>query len=351
MNLHWNQLFRIQILLCLVAAVAGCLVCDYTAAALDTPAQNLMQLVSGRKEVAKIYDQNGIPKVYYPKLKAAFYNPVRIASHANWLYRKGNDSERGKENIRTFLKYADWLKNNLKISHYQGRTYGLWEYDFYWQAYDLTPPWKSGMAQGAGLNALGHAYQITRDASYLTAAKYALNAFLVDVKNGGVTYQDSEEDWWIEEYISSTGRQSRVLNGAIYALLGVYEYWQSTGDETALEVYRKGLNSVRKQLPKYDMGWWSYYDAIGTIATSKYHQVHIELTRDLYNISNEEVFLKYSERWAKYKSSYFKREFIKQRPDYHDMAILGLNILGIWLIGNLAAGLWLLCRKLFGRMA
>jgi hypothetical protein len=348
---NWVLFLRIQIFLCLVAVVSGCFLCSYTADVLDAPARDLMQIVSGRKDVAQMFDSNGIPKVYYPKLKAAFYNPVRIASHANWLYRQGNNPEKGGDNFKTFLKYADWLKDNLKIMHYQGRTYGIWEYHFYWETYHLAPPWRSGMAQGAGLNALGHAYLITKDIRYLSAAKYALNAFLIDVKNGGVTYQDTEEDWWIEEYIGADGRQSRVLNGAIYALLGVYEFWKSTGDEVAFEVYRKGLNGIRKQLPKYDMGWWSYYDAIGSIATSKYHQVHIELTRDLFEISREEIFLRYSERWAHYKDSYFKREFLKQRPDYHDMVILGLNILGIWLIGNLAAGLWLLHRKRFRQRA
>ena len=74
--------------------------------------------------------------------------------------------------------------------------------------------------------------------------------------------------------------------------------------------------------------------------------VQIELTRDLYDITGEKIILNYSDRWASYKNSYFIREFIKQRPDYHDMVILGLNVLGVWIAGNIVGGLLLLCRKI-----
>jgi heparosan-N-sulfate-glucuronate 5-epimerase len=338
------KLMRFQLTLCLLAAGSGCFISNYTAAVLDSPAQKLMAFSTGRTAMSPILDEHDIPKVYYSKLRDSFYNPVHIASRAAALYKHKSDPEKGAENVKTFLKYADWLKNNLEINTYDGLVYGIWEYNFPWATYKLTPPWRSGMAQGAGLDILSKAHQIKKDPAYLISAKYALNAFLVDVKNGGVTYQDSDEEWWIEEYIGTGGLESRVLNGAIYALLDIYEFWKITGDAKAWEVYHKGLNSIIKRLPKYDTGWWSYYDAIGTIATQKYHKVHIELLRDLYNISGEEIFLQYSNRWANYKDSYFIREFIKQRPDYHDMVILGLNMLAIWLIGNFAAALRLICR-------
>lgn len=341
-----RHFFQFQFILCIFAAGIGCLLCNYTADMLSKPAQKLMEFITSKGKMPLKMDEHGIPQVYYSRLKGAFINPGRVAMLANWLYEHRNNPEKGADNIKTFLKYADWLKNNLRIVAHDGLDYGIWEYHFYYETYKLKPPWRSGMAQAAGVNALGKAFLTTNDAAYLTSAKYALNAFLVNTNNGGVTYQDTDQEWWIEEYIGDTGQETRVLNGAIYALLDVYEFWKTTGDPTAWDVYRRGLNSIRKQLSKYDMGWWSYYDAIGTIATQNYHTVHIRLTRDLYNISGEEVFLEYSERWAKYRNSYFKREFIKQRPDYHDMVILGLNVLGVWITGNLVAVLLLIYRKM-----
>ena len=345
-NMAYKQFFRYQLIFCLFSFGAGILLCNYTADILSRPAVNVMKFVTGGKAISPEMDKQGIPKVFYPKLKKAFYNPVHIASQALGLYQQRNDPENGTDSLKTFLKYADWLKSNLRVTIYDGLTFGVWEYHFYWANYNLTPPWRSGMAQGAGLDVLSKAYAITKDPSYLTSAKYALNAFLVSVKNGGVTYQDSDQDWWFEEYVANNGIESRVLNGAIYALLDIYEFWKITGDTTARDVYFKGLSSIRNRLAEYDTGWWSYYDAIGTIATEKYHNVHIELTKDLYDITGEKIFLKYSERWSRYKNAYFVREFIKQRPDYHDMVILGLNVMGIWLFGNLIGGIWLLRRKI-----
>jgi len=344
-NMSFKRFYRYQLILCLFSFGAGIFLCNYTEDILSKPAVNVMRFASGKNGASPEIDERGIPKVFYPRLGRSFYNPVHIASNAIGFYQQRNDPERGKENLKRFLEYADWLKNNLRMATYEGFAFGVWQYHFYWANYELKPPWRSGMAQGAGLDVLNKAYEITRDPSYLNSAKLALNAFLVDVKNGGVTYQDAAEDWWFEEYAGSDGIESRVLNGAMYALIDVYEFWKKTGDTTARDVYRKGLNGIRKHLPEYDKGWWSYYDAIGTIATKKYHDVHIELTKKLYDISGQEIFLEYSERWAGYKDSYFIREFVKQRPDYHDLVILGLNILGVWVMGTAVLGIFFFYRK------
>ena len=51
------------------------------------------------------------------------------------------------------------------------------------------------MANGQALQVLIKAHEITQDLRYLIAAKSLLSAFFVEVKDGGITYKDSPNDW------------------------------------------------------------------------------------------------------------------------------------------------------------
>ena len=129
----------------------------------------------------------------------------------------------------------------------------------------------------------------------------------------------------------------------------IYEFWQTTGDKDAQALFAKGVNSIKNRLDQYDAGWWTYYDAIGTIATKKYHNVHIKLVKELYDITGDKIFLEYSKKWSEYKTPYFIREFLKQKPDYHDIVILGLNVLGVLVLEYFFVGLFFLLKRDTGR--
>ncbi|MCM2283284.1 MAG: D-glucuronyl C5-epimerase family protein [Desulfobacula sp.] len=339
-----NQLFFL-----ILALIFSIFLSNYTHSIFDKPAIRILKIATGGDEKNFEIDQDGIPKVFYPKLKEAFYNPVYISHKAIAFYENFKTSKKDSESVKSFIKYSIWLKNNLRIMSYGDLTYGIWEYHFAWPNYRLTPPWRSGMAQGAGIKVLHSAFEVTGDETFLVAAKYALTAFMIEVKNGGVTYKDSPDEWWFEEYAGGNNLESRVLNGAIYALIDIYEFWENTGNEDAKKIYNLGLNSIRKNLEKYDAGWWSYYDLTGTIATQKYHNVHIELLKRLYDITGETFFLKYNEKWSHYNTSYFIREFIRQRPDYHDLVILGLNFLCVLIIEYMVVGFYFSIKRIGAR--
>ena len=325
------------------SVIAGGILSNITANFLSNPASKLMRLVTGDSLDSTEKRSEEIPKVFYPRLRKAVYNPLFIASRALSDLKSAGDQDR--ENARKiFLKRADWLKEHLTISDFNGLKYGTWEYDFPFHYYELEPPWRCGMAQGYCISALSKAHEISGDASYLEAARYALNSFFIEVKDGGVIYKDSEDAWWFEEYAGGK-TQPRVLNGAIYAVLDVYGFWKYTGDKDAEILYKKGLNGIKKDLEKYDTGSWTYYDAIGTIAALHYHQDHIKLMQKLYDITGETIFQDYARKWSGYNMPFLKREFLIQKPDYHDMVILGLNIGGILLIGYIIMGIILLSRK------
>jgi hypothetical protein len=250
-----------------------------------------------------ILDNNGVPLVYYVeevngKLIGYQRNPVTTSLKANKFYEmyKKDNTESSKI---YFLNNANWLVNNLV----KKRNYALLQYDFPLATYSLNPPWYSAMANGLALQVLVKAHEITHDSKYLIAAKNLLNAFFIEVNDGGITYKDSSNEWWYEEYATNdkNAMVSRVLNGMMYAVLGIYDYYKYTNDADAKLLFDKGVNSIKKEISKYNDNGYSYYDLLGNPA-GKYHQIHADLTKQLYILTGEPIFNKYYELWKNYGS-------------------------------------------------
>ena len=57
----------------------------------------------------------------------------------------------------------------------------------------MKPPWLSSMAQSQAIQALIKANNLTKDNRYLNLSDRLLNAFFIEVKDGGVTYKDKND--------------------------------------------------------------------------------------------------------------------------------------------------------------
>ncbi len=226
-------------------------------------------------------------------------NPVTTVAQANEFYDnyKSNNNESSKT---YFLNNVNWLVNNAV----QKEKYALLPYNFPIPHYNLYPMWYSAMANGQALQVLIKAHEMTQDLRYLIAAKSLLNAFFIEVKGGGITYKDSPNEWWYEEYASNGKyvKNSRVLNGMLFTVLAIYDYYKYTNDADAKLLFDKGVNSIKKELSKYNNNGYSYYDLLGNPA-GKYHQTHVILTKKLYDLTGLAIFKEYSEFWKNYNPS------------------------------------------------
>jgi len=246
-----------------------------------------------------IIDPSGIPYVDYKIIDG---NNIGIQPNPVVIAQKGLeyfDSSTGSapHDIQFGLNCADWLVRNIV----RRETYSVWEYNFPWPYYNIPKPWISGMAQGLGIQLLLKAHSLTEDEIYLNTAEFALNAFFIDLKDRGVTIKD-EDGWWFEEYAHpSINPVPFVLNGFLFSLIGIYDFYQYTGSEKAKELTHQGIKKLLKELHSFDMGNWSYYDKLGTIATKKYHAVHIDLLEKLYYITNNNLINDYFRKWSKQK--------------------------------------------------
>ena len=251
-------------------------------------------------------DERGIPMLDYRGKIGMQYNPIAIAQwglgNYNLFCRTGDSQRRSG-----FLKAADWLGENLK----QNRS-GLWvwQHAFDWEYRDtLKAPWYSGLAQGQGISLLVRADKETNQAQYSHAAQRAFASFLMQVEDGGVTFTDENGDLWFEEYIVSP--PTHILNGFIWAAWGVHDYFLATGDPTAQTLFQQATETLRKNLPRYDLGFWSLYEQSGTrlpmVASSFYHQLHIVQLRVMERLTGEVEFGRVADRWEDYTRSCAKR--------------------------------------------
>lgn len=275
------------------------------------------------------FDENGVPVVSIRKLGAKYYNPVRVAVAAGEYLRQW---ETTKNDLwrRQFMACVDSLVENLRTRRDGEVVYGVWEYEYPF-SYDLEPPWVSALAQGMGAEILCKAFEVSGGQRYKEAAGRALDALYVEVKDGGVTYKDSDSEWWYEEFVGKGAKVSRALNGMMYALLSIHEYSTDCSDGRTRVLWSKGLQCLKSRLMTYDAGWWTYYDALGTIASKSYHGVHIDLLRKVHEVTSDPIFKKAIERWRGYRTGFVVREFIRQKPSWHDWVVLLLNI-GIVLV-------------------
>ena len=256
-------------------------------------------------------DDNGIPTVHYRGELGARENPVTVCQYAMEYWEEWvsfcNKTPVDSDSRRRFLHCADWLlEHGVEIDGML-----VWQYDF--PFYGAQPPWISGMAQGHAMQVLIRAYLLTRDVRYKEAAAKVLPVFFIDVAEGGVRCVEAEDAnaWWYAEY-ASPERQPKVLNGMIYALFGVHEYYSVTGDERAKTIFDNGIRAVLLHLDDYDTGNWTWYDRDREIPARNYHKIHINQLRRLYEITGEEKFRQTAEKWSDYPEPEFfrKRRYI-----------------------------------------
>ncbi len=144
---------------------------------------------------------------------------------------------------------------------------------------------------------------------YLEAAKRAFASFQQPIENGGVAFTDESGDLWFEEYIVSP--PTHILNGFIWALWGVYDYFLATKDGSAQELFSRGVRTLLHNLDRYDLGFWSLYEQSGTrlpmVASRFYHQLHIVQLRAMHRLTAEDAFAVVADRWESYTRSRSKR--------------------------------------------
>jgi hypothetical protein len=208
---------------------------------------------------------------------------------------------------------AKWLEDNAEKTTYGGL---VWRHNVDWQLHDLKSGYISGMAQGLAISLLLRSAILFKRYEYSRLAEESFSSMIMPVEDGGVAII-KDDFYWIEEIPSKS--PTLVLNGFIFALFGVYDLYRFTGKEAYKKWFDRGILTLVRMLPRYDLGTWSRYDLglkvvrsktnvllgkvlssgeMHNIATPSYNVLHVEQLKRLYEITGLSQFRYYSRRWS-----------------------------------------------------
>jgi len=247
-------------------------------------------------------DKNGVIIYKIPYTNKYDYYPIFMAR-----YSLGNLEmyiETSEKNYKeVFLKQTNWLINNLTVKN----DFAVWEHHYKLPFYDFKIPWVHGLGQGLGMIALLKTYQITKKNDYLRASEKVFNSFEIDIPDGGIRAVDENNDIWLEEYALLP--HPHVLNGFITILFSIHEFHKVTGKEKSLDLWNKGIQTLKSNLGRYDTGYWSFYDLLRKYPSTKnYHKLHIKQLNILYELTKEKIFQDYEKKWEKYNNKMINRK-------------------------------------------
>ena len=105
-----------------------------------------------------------------------------------------------------------------------------------------------------------------------------------------------------------------MLNGWIFSLWGLYDYFKYTADEHSGAVLEATLETLKKKLPEFDIGYWSMYEDGKRICSPFYHNLHIAQLSAMYELFGDDIYREYAQKWAGYRRSFWnpKWAFIKK---------------------------------------
>ncbi len=252
-----------------------------------------------KADYAGYYDAASIPMLDYRGVIGLQYNPIAIAQWGLANYNRFCETSDETRWQKT-LKAADWLTSNLEQN-----AHGLWVWNhhFDWDYRDpLRAPWFSGLAQGQGVSLLLRAHAHGGPEKYRQAADKAFVSLTRPIADGGVLFEDEKRDLWIEEYLVSP--PTHILNGFIWGLWGVFDFWLARADASAKQIFDRGVETLIHNLERYDTGYWSLYEQSGTrlkmLASPFYHRLHIVQLRVLSELTADGNFADVAERWEGY---------------------------------------------------
>jgi len=219
--------------------------------------------------------------------KKEYFNPQMAMAHAlKYLYQATKyDSERAKELV---LVYSDALIAHAEFK--DGMIFLPYEFDYALHANPdnmMKAGWYSGMAQGMALSFYSRINE-------MKIADCLFNTFI----SHKITHFDEDGYYWIDEYPYDP--PNLTLNGFIYAIYGLYDYYLKTKKPYALSLLLGALTTVKKYANEYRVpGQVSIYCLAHRVPCdkcgAKYHRTHIKQFNMLYKMTNDLFFKEFAD--------------------------------------------------------
>jgi len=202
---------------------------------------------------------------------------------------------------KRYLQIAERNAQRLIDRRFVSDTAWFYPYDFDFTLFGdttqtLRAPWYSAMAQGQALSAFVRLYQVTGKVSWLDAADATFQSLLVTPADSApfASRVDEKGHLWFEEYPRyPVNTSEQVLNGHIFALFGLHDYWSLTQNTDAHLLYLGGLKTVEDTvLTEFRRpNWASVYSLGHKIPTLSYHFIHTDQFLQLWKQTRQPFFI------------------------------------------------------------
>lgn len=164
----------------------------------------------------------------------------------------------------------------------------------------LNSPWYSAMAQGLALSLFVRLSAVTSDPQWVSAAEHAyqsLNKPGHAFGDAPALTQVSDGHLWFEEYPAARAEASdHTLNGHIFAIIGLADYFKATNREEAADLIRAGATTVLDYWEEFRVeGGVAYYCLQHLHQDAQYQSTHTWQLASLAVLTGDERFAEMSE--------------------------------------------------------
>jgi hypothetical protein len=259
---------------------------------------------------------------YYPGSGLRF-QPLANWGAANALYNAcaGINTEPGTpcepDELRALLD---------RLVAMAARRHGFLAWEYYFSIYGGRPPWVSGIATGSALSALSRSAllfkqqeeqqpapaQPTGGSTPTTTTPQPPpdqhdSAYYLDVARRALPVYEHRAPTGIRaptahgnHYLIYSFSGLRVGNAFLESLIGLWDYWQASGDKTAQALFVRGDREARHELPLLDTGAWSLYSLGGAESDLNYQRVIRDFAEGLCERTKASLYCSKAARFDKY---------------------------------------------------
>lgn len=240
-----------------------------------------------------IFDEKGIPLINYGPKIGLQRNYLFVVLWGIYCLQK-YIREKNSIYLSHLKTQAQWIVDNAVINQRQGTVWYMY-YPWKERGLNIKAPWAGAMGQGMTISFLVRVYRLFKDNKAEQIIKDAHKIFRIDVLKGGVRTEENGLTFY-EEY--PTSPPLRILDGFLVALLGLYDHFDLTRDDTSLRLFHEGIFTLEKTLDTWNYrNLWSWYYPGEKLCCRFYNKFNVSLLQAIYGITKVEKFKVMASYW------------------------------------------------------
>jgi hypothetical protein len=193
----------------------------------------------------------------------------------------------GKVYNPNFVDNADWFLNSRNYEDHVD--YYLIPYNYDWQYYsEISAPWYGCEAQSKGMLVTAKKYNETGDSQYLEFSKKVFNGLSSPVLN---------HDGWLLG-VAIDNKNAKILNSQLFCVANLMTYYDYTGDDRALTLFKKGVDVLEKNINDLSVDCGTYYSlSKDRIVSHQKHPEYIKMLERLYLMTGSNTLRSTLDDW------------------------------------------------------